>query len=48
VSTWLLLSAVSANDDTNYRGRRYDPTLADPQNLRASHAKSRQDGAGSR
>ncbi len=43
MSTSLLLSAVSSDDDTDYRGRRYDPIVADPQNLCAPHAKSRQD-----
>jgi hypothetical protein len=44
MNTSLLLSAVSSDDDTDYRGRRYDPIVADPQNLCAPRAKSRQDG----
>jgi hypothetical protein len=48
MSTSLLLSAASSDDDTDYRGRRYDPTVIDPQNLGAPHAKSRQHGPGGR
>jgi len=48
MSTRLLLSAASSDDDTDYRGRRYDPTVIDPQNLGATRAKSRQYGPGGR
>jgi hypothetical protein len=44
VSTCLLLSAGSSHDDTDYRGRRYDPTVTDPQNLSTPRPKARQDG----
>jgi len=37
---------VSAHDDTDNRGRTYDPTVARLQNLRAPHAKSRKNGPG--
>ena len=44
LSTCSLLSAVSSHDDTDNRGRRYDPTVTGLQNLRTPHAKSRQNG----
>jgi hypothetical protein len=48
MSTSLLLSARSSDDDTDNRGRRYDPIVAEPQNFCAPHAKSRQNRSGGR
>jgi len=44
LSTCSLLSAAPAHDDSDNRGRRYDPTLTGLQNLSTLDAKSGKNG----